>query len=63
VSKFDPNGNLVFSTFFGGTGNEMGAAIALDPSGNIVIAGVTTSTNLPLANPAQAKYRSTFGFG
>src|SRR5471032_1433341 len=63
VSKFDPNGNLVFSTFFGGTGNEMGTAIALDPSGNIVIAGVTTSTNLPLANPVQAKYRSTFGFG
>jgi hypothetical protein len=55
VSKFDPNGNLVFSTFFGGTGNEMAKAIALDPLGNITIAGVTTSTNLPLVNPAQAK--------
>ncbi|HXB69640.1 MAG TPA: SBBP repeat-containing protein [Candidatus Acidoferrales bacterium] len=63
VSKFDPNGNLVFSTLYGGTGNELAKAIALDPLGNITITGVTTSTNLPLVNPAQAKYRSTFGFG
>jgi hypothetical protein len=42
-----PNYNAVgFTTFFGGSGNESGQAIAVNTNG-IYVAGITTSTNLP----------------
>jgi hypothetical protein len=49
---------LVFSTFLGGTGVDSGDGIALDPSGNIYISGLTRSTDFPLANPFQSTNRS-----
>jgi photosystem II stability/assembly factor-like uncharacterized protein len=49
VAKFLPDGKtLVFSTYFGGMGNDTGQAIALDSSGNIWIAGSTSSYDLPV---------------
>lgn len=49
VAKFRPDGKtLVFSTYFGGMGNDTGQAIALDSSGNIWIAGSTSSYDLPV---------------
>jgi uncharacterized repeat protein (TIGR01451 family) len=42
---------LFFSTYFGGTGNEVATSIAVDGSGNIYIAGSTTSTTLPAGVP------------
>ena len=39
---------LLFSSYLGGTGDEMAAGIALDPNGNIVIAGSTHSTDFPV---------------
>ena len=44
---------FVFSTYLGGTGNDHSAAIALDASGNIYVAGYTASTDFPVQNPAQ----------
>ena len=38
---------LAFSTYFGGTGDELATSVAVDGSGNIYIAGSTTSANLP----------------
>ena len=38
---------LVYGTFFGGTNDEYGNAIALDPQDNVYIAGNTASTDLP----------------
>ena len=43
VSKLDPNGNLLFTDTFAGKGTDTGNAIAVDPAGNIYIAGATTS--------------------
>jgi DNA-binding beta-propeller fold protein YncE len=44
-----------FSTYLGGTeGGEQGMGIGLNPSGNIVIIGDTTSTDFPLVNEFQA---------
>jgi hypothetical protein len=49
VAKFRPDGKtLVFSTYFGGMGNDTGQGIALDPSGNIWIIGSTSSYDLPV---------------
>src|SRR5580658_5979614 len=47
VSKIDPNGKLLFTDTFGGKGSDTGTAIALDPSGNIYIAGTTSSPDFP----------------
>jgi uncharacterized protein (TIGR03437 family) len=39
--------SLIFSTFWGGSGAELGLAIALDTASNIYIVGATESTNFP----------------
>ena len=59
VTKINSTGTaLVFSTYFGGrNGNESGGGVALDASGNVVIAGTTMSGDLPTVNA----YQSTFG--
>lgn len=44
---------LEFSSYFGGAGHDYGNGIALDQAGNIYITGSTTSTDFPVANPAQ----------
>ena len=48
VAKLSPDGQLVYSTYIGGNGDENGRAIHLMPSGKLVVAGGnTTSTDLP----------------
>jgi hypothetical protein len=41
VAKLDPNGNLVWNTFVGASGNEIASGLALDSTGNLYLAGVT----------------------
>jgi uncharacterized protein (TIGR03437 family) len=55
VSKLDPNGQLLFTDTFAGKGVDQGNAIALDPSGNIYIAGSTTSPDFPLSKALQTQ--------
>jgi hypothetical protein len=60
VAKLNAAGSaLLFSTYLGGSGGsvgltESGEGIAVDSSGNAYIAGVTSSANFPLLNPAQS---------
>ena len=42
-----------FLTYLGGSCNDSGSHIALDPSGNIWISGTTTSPDFPLKSPFQ----------
>lgn len=41
--KFDPAGNRIWATYYGGPGNDGGSAIASDGLGNVVIGGYTNS--------------------
>lgn len=47
VAKLDPSGNIVYSTYFGGSGNDVATAMAVDPQGGVYITGTTTSTDFP----------------
>ena len=55
MTKLNAAGNaLVFSTYLGGTGGEIGFGIAVDSSGNVYVAGATgTNTSFPTANAIQ----------
>lgn len=55
VSKLDPNGKLLFTDTFAGKGVDTGTAIALDSTGNIYIAGTTTSSDFPLSKALQTQ--------
>jgi hypothetical protein len=44
--------DLVYSTFFGGTDIDIGTAIVQDSQGNIIIAGLTYSTDFPVTSGA-----------
>lgn len=58
VSKFTPDGKLVWSTFLGGSDDRMiqiPGGIAIDPvTGNVVAAAWTASSDFPLVDPLQA---------
>ena len=53
IGSYDPTRELVidpvlfFSTYFGGTGDEHSSSVTVDGSGNIYLAGSTTSPQLP----------------
>src|SRR5205085_9680216 len=50
VTRLSPAGDtLLFSSYLGGTGEDKLYGVALDRSGNILLAGSTTSTNFPTA--------------
>jgi alpha-tubulin suppressor-like RCC1 family protein/Leucine-rich repeat (LRR) protein len=54
VTKLNPSGSAkIYSTYLGGTINEFGNGIAVDPSGNAYVTGYTTSTNFPTLNAIQ----------
>lgn len=50
IAKFDSSGNLIYSTYFGGSGDDEGFGIAVDTSGDCYITGTTNSTNFPILN-------------
>jgi hypothetical protein len=43
----DPNGALLASRIYGGSGQDAGTSIALGPDGNLYLAGTTSSPNFP----------------
>ncbi|WP_252228327.1 Ig-like domain-containing protein [Caldicoprobacter algeriensis] len=56
IIKLAPNGqdsqDLKYSTYFGGTGDDIGYGIALNIQGDIFIAGITLSEDLPITEGA-----------
>jgi hypothetical protein len=58
VAKLSPTGNaLIYSTYLGGSGSDVGNAIGIYIGGYAVIAGDTTSSNMPVSNA----FQPTFG--
>ena len=50
ISKFYPNGSLIFSTYLGGSAQEVPTDVAVDSEDNIIVAGVTGSSDFPVVN-------------
>ena len=47
VVKINADGSLGYTTFVGGSGDDLGGAIAVDGSGAVYVGGITTSTDFP----------------
>ncbi|HJP93501.1 MAG TPA: SBBP repeat-containing protein [Pyrinomonadaceae bacterium] len=64
ISKLSALGStLLYSSFLGGSGIDIGNDVTVDSSGSAYIVGITTSTNFPTINPRQSTFagvRDTF---
>jgi hypothetical protein len=58
VTKIDPAGRLVYSTFIGGTSNEDGVGIAVDTAGAAYISGNTDSFDFPTKHAFQDTFQT-----
>jgi hypothetical protein len=60
VTKLNAAGTaLVYSTYLGGSDNDIGNEIALDSAGNAYVTGVANSANFPTANAFQSTLKGT----
>lgn len=57
VAKYTPAGTLVYATLLGGSDIELPENLAVDPGGNVVVFGITASTNFPTVEPIQPVHR------
>jgi hypothetical protein len=61
VTKFNPTGSaLVYSTYLGGSREDIGAGIAVDAAGNAYLSGRTSSSDFPTTPGA---FQTTYGGG
>jgi hypothetical protein len=62
VTKLNPSGTgVVWSTYLGGSGSDAANALAVDSLGNVYVAGLTQSSDLPLSNPMQNSNGGSYG--
>jgi hypothetical protein len=53
LTRFTPAGALGYSTYLGGTGNDEGWALAIDPAGSVHVTGMVASPDFPTTNALQ----------
>jgi uncharacterized protein (TIGR03437 family) len=61
VVKMSPTGTIVYSTYLGGSQDDIGIGIAIDGQGDAYVGGATLSKNFPTLNPFQAAYGGAGG--
>ena len=62
VSKISVDGSqLLYSTYLGGNSWDAPTSIALDSAGDMLVAGMTSSTNFPVANAFQSTMSANQG--
>ncbi len=61
VAKLDAAGHLRVMRYFGGKGEDFGRAIAIAPSGEVVVAGSTQSVDFPVVGGLQAQCDTSGG--
>ena len=62
VTKLDASGQLVYSTYLGGSGFDEGTAIKVDDTGAAYVGGTTASIDFPTVNPALNRGGRNDGF-
>ena len=62
VTKLDTDGNIVYSTYFGGSGSDNAVGMALGNDGSVYVTGSTNSTDFPVAKGAYATSGASFVF-
>ncbi|HYV95598.1 MAG TPA: SBBP repeat-containing protein [Chitinophagales bacterium] len=50
ISKFSNTGDLIWSTYYGGSGEDHGISVTADAAGNVFLTGETFSADFPLQN-------------
>ena len=62
LTKISPDGSsLSYSTYFGGNGSDLPSCVAVDSAGAMMIAGYTSSKNLPVVNAYQSTVSANLG--
>ena len=59
VVRFDPSGDLTYSTYLGGSGGDWGVGIAVDDQESAYVTGYTASSDFPM----KSAYQGAFGNG
>ena len=60
ITKLGPSGNLVYSSYLGGSATDLGQAVAASASGTAYLTGSTNSINFPvIAGAPQSSYAGT----
>lgn len=54
LTKFASDGSLLYSTYIGGSDAEIATSVAVDATGEMIVAGSTMSSDFPTMNAAQA---------
>ena len=62
VTKLDANGQLVYSTYLGGSFYDSGEAIKVDGTGAVYVGGSTNSSDFPTVNAFQGTNRGVDAF-
>ena len=63
VLKLAADGKSIpYYTYLGGNGNDMGAGIAVDKDGNVLVTGYTYAANFPIKNALQAQKQGLDNF-
>ncbi len=62
VTKLDPSGNVVYSTYFGGSADDIATAMTVDGAGNVYVTGTTTSVDFPVTKGTYSNSGGSFLF-